>query len=220
LTRGFLRYSGDVSYVPLEAWTIGGGFIMNNTLKKLVQSENKKLLTLVLIFMGALVLSALIYSLTGKGTMTEINYESISKMTFIQIFGNSFKRNIIYFLAVIFLTYIGQGNLIMILFGFISVYYGLSVIYIIRTVGMEFKYFMLTFTDYFIFFPILLYFTFISSSISKYTKKAKNIETISRKFDIIIAGYIRVSLFYLMIITAYSFVYSFYILILSRLMVR
>jgi len=215
-----LRYSGDVSYVPLEAWTIGGGFIMNNTLKKLVQSENKKLLTLVLIFMGALVLSALIYSLTGKGTMTEINYESISKMTFIQIFGNSFKRNIIYFLAVIFLTYIGQGNLIMILFGFISVYYGLSVIYIIRTVGMEFKYFMLTFTDYFIFFPILLYFTFISSSISKYTKKAKNIETISRKFDIIIAGYIRVSLFYLMIITAYSFVYSFYILILSRLMVR
>ncbi len=215
-----MRYSGDVSYVPLEAWTIGGGFIMNNTLKKLVQSENKKLLTLVLIFMGALVLSALIYSLTGKGTMTEINYESISKMTFIQIFGNSFKRNIIYFLAVIFLTYIGQGNLIMILFGFISVYYGLSVIYIIRTVGMEFKYFMLTFTDYFIFFPILLYFTFISSSISKYTKKAKNIETISRKFDIIIAGYIRVSLFYLMIITAYSFVYSFYILILSRLMVR
>ena len=193
---------------------------MNNTLKKLVQSENKKLLTLVLIFMGALVLSALIYSLTGKGTMTEINYESISKMTFIQIFGNSFKRNIIYFLAVIFLTYIGQGNLIMILFGSISVYYGLSVIYIIRTVGMEFKYFMLTFTDYFIFFPILLYFTFISSSISKYTKKAKNIETISRKFDIIIAGYIRVSLFYLMIITAYSFVYSFYILILSRLMVR
>ncbi|MDD4089958.1 MAG: hypothetical protein PHP29_09745 [Tissierellia bacterium] len=193
---------------------------MNNTLKKLVQSENKRFLTLVLIFIGALVLSALIYSLTGKGTMTEINYESISKMTFIQIFGNSFKRNIIYFLAVIFLTYIGQGNLIIILFGFISVYYGLSVIYIIRTVGMEFKYFMLTFTDYFIFFPILLYFTFISSSISKYTKKAKNIETISRKFDIIIAGYIRVSLFYLMIITAYSFVYSFYILILSRLMVR
>ena len=193
---------------------------MNNTLKKLVQSENKRFLTLVLIFIGALVLSALIYSLTGKGTMTEINYESISKMTFIQIFGNSFKRNIIYFLAVIFLTYIGQGNLIMILFGSISVYYGLSVIYIIRTVGMEFKYFMLTFTDYFIFFPILLYFTFISSSISKYTKKAKNIETISRKFDIIIAGYIRVSLFYLMIITAYSFVYSFYILILSRLMVR
>jgi len=209
------------SYVPFE--TLDGRLevcFMNNTLKKLVQSENKKLLTLVLIFMGALVLSALIYSLTGKGTMTEINYESISKMTFIQIFGNSFKRNIIYFLAVIFLTYIGQGNLIMILFGFISVYYGLSVIYIIRTVGMEFKYFMLTFTDYFIFFPILLYFTFISSSISKYTKKAKNIETISRKFDIIIAGYIRVSLFYLMIITAYSFVYSFYILILSRLMVR
>ena len=193
---------------------------MNNTLKRLVKSENKKFLTLILILIVALILSALIYSLTGKGTMREINYESISKMTFMQIFWNSLKRNIIYFLAVIVLTYLGQGNLTMILFGFISVYYGLSVIYIIRTVGMEFKYFMLTFTDYFIFFPILLYFTFISSSISKYTKKAKNIETISRKFDIIIAGYIKVSVFYLLIVTAYSFVYSFYVLVLSRLMVR
>ncbi|HOT21537.1 MAG: hypothetical protein GX867_07350 [Tissierellia bacterium] len=193
---------------------------MNNTLKKLVKSENKKFIALILIFIGALILSALIYSLTGKGSLSEINYESISKMNFLQIFGSSIKRNIIYFLAVIFLTYFGQGYLTMILFGFISVYYGLSVIYIIRTVGMDLKYFMITFTDYFIFFPILLYFTFISSSIAKYTKKAKNIETISRKFDIIISGYLRISLFYLLIVTAYSFVYSLYVLILSRLMVR
>jgi len=185
-----------------------------------VKSENKKFIALILIFIGALILSALIYSLTGKGSLSEINYESISKMNFLQIFGSSIKRNIIYFLAVIFLTYFGQGYLTMILFGFISVYYGLSVIYIIRTVGMDLKYFMLTFTDYFIFFPILLYFTFISSSIAKYTKKAKNIETISRKFDIIISGYLRISLFYLLIVTAYSFVYSLYVLILSRLMVR
>lgn len=193
---------------------------MNNTLKKLIKSENKRFITLIIILIASLVLSALIYALTGKGTMTEINYESISKMTFIEIFLISFKRNIIYFMAIIFFTCIGQSNLIKILFGFISVYFGLSVIYIIRTVGMDFKYFMLTFTDYFIFFPILLYFTFISSSISKYTKKAKNIETISRKFDIIISGYIRLSIFYLLIVTAYTFVYSFYVLILSRLMVR
>lgn len=193
---------------------------MNNTLKKLVQSENKRFLTLILIFIASLILSALIYALTGKGTMTDINYESISKLTFIEIFWMSFKRNIIYFIAIIFLTCIGQSNLTKILFGFISVYYGLSVIYIIRTVGMDFKYFMLTFTDYFIFFPILLYFTFISISISKYTKKAKNIETISRKFDIIISSYMRISLFYLLIVTAYTFTYSFYVLILSRLMVR
>lgn len=193
---------------------------MNNTLKKLVKSENNTFLQLLLIFIGALILSALIYSLTGKGTMTSINYESISKMTFMRIFFTSFKRNIIYFLAVIFLTYIGQSNITKILFGFISLYYGLSIIYIIRIVGMDFKYFMLTFTDYLIFFPILLYFTFISCSLSKYTKKAKNIETISRKFDIIISGYIRISLVYLSIVTVYSFMYSFYVLILSRLMVR
>jgi len=193
---------------------------MNNTLKKLVKTENKIFLQLIMIFTGALILSALFYSLTGKGTMTSINYDSISKMSFMQIFLTSFIRNSIYFLAVIFLTGIGQSSITKILFGAISLYYGLSIIYIVRIVGMDFKYFMLTFTDYLIFFPILLYFTFISCSISKYTKKAKNIETISRKFDIIITGYIRISLVYLSIVTAYSFIYSFYVLILSRLMVR
>ena len=192
---------------------------MNNTIKKLVQSENRKLLTLLLIFFGALILSALIYSLAGKGAMKSINYAGISKMTFIQVFLITLKRNIIYFLAVIFLTYLGHGKLTIVLFGLISIYYGLSVIYIIRSVGIEFKYLMLTFTDYLIFFPILLYFTFISTSISKYTKKAKNIETISHKFDIIISGYIQVSIFYLLIVTAYSFIYSVYVLLLSRLMV-
>ena len=193
---------------------------MNNTLKKLVKSENRRFLTFIAILIVSLVLSALIFALTGKGTMTGINYNSISKMTLTEIFFMSFKRNITYFLAIIFLTIIGQGKVFMVLFGFISIYYGLSVIYIVRTVGMEFKYFLLTFTDYFIFFPILLYFTFISSSISKYTKKAKNIETISRKFDIIISSYIRISVFYLLIVTVYTSFYSFYVLILSRLMVR
>jgi len=192
---------------------------MKAALKKLVKSEGRKLFVLIAILIASLILSALIYALTGKGTMTVINYETISKMTFTEIFLMSFKRNIIYFFAIIFLTCMGQGNLNKILFCFISVYYGLSVIYIIRTVGMDYKYFMLTFTDYLIFFPILLYFTFISISISKYTKKAKYIETISHKFDIIISGYIKISLFYLLIATVYTFVYSFYVLILSRLMV-
>ncbi len=193
---------------------------MNNTLKKLIKSENRRFLIFIAILIVSLILSALIFALTGKGTMTQIKYESISHMSLSEIFFMSFKRNIIYFLAVIFLTIIGQGNVSLALFGFISIYYGLSVIYIIRTVGIDFKYFLLTFTDYFIFFPILLYFTFISNTISKYTKKAKNIETISRKFDIIIYSYIRISVFYLLIVTVYTILYSFYILILSRLMVR
>ncbi|HCX61091.1 MAG TPA: hypothetical protein DHU59_01495, partial [Clostridiales bacterium] len=81
-------------------------------------------------------------------------------------------------------------------------------------------YFVLTFTDYFIFFPLLFYFTFISSTISKYTKKTKNLEQITRKFDIIILSYIKLSLIYLLIVTVYSIGYSYYILILSRLLVR
>jgi len=192
---------------------------MNNTLKKLIHSENKRLIYLLIILFFSLILSALIYTLTGKGTMTEINYEIISNMTFKEIFSVTIKRNIVYFFVVIVFTYLGYGNLSMILFAFISIYYGLSVIYIIKTVGMEFKYFILTFTDYLIFFPILLYFTFISNSISKYTKKVKNLETISNKFDIIIKSYIKISLIYILIIIIYTFLYSFYVLIISKLMV-
>ncbi|HHZ01887.1 MAG TPA: hypothetical protein GX396_02945 [Tissierellia bacterium] len=192
---------------------------MNNTLRKLIKSERRKLLLLIGILIIALIISAFIYALLGKGKMSGINYESISEMTFGEIFLKSIKRNLIYFLAVIILTCLGQGTISTILFGIISIYYGLSIIYIIRTIGVDYKYFMLTFTDYLIFFPILLYFTFISSSISKYTKKTKNIETISRKFDIIISGYIKISLVYLLIVTIYTVIYSLYVLILSRLMV-
>jgi len=193
---------------------------MNNTLKKLIYSENKRFLTLIFIFVIALVLSAIVYIVTGQGSITSINYEIISQMKFIDVFLMVIKRNVIYFIAIILLTCIGQSKIINGMFGLISVYYGLSVIYLIRTVNMDMKYFMLTFTDYFIFFPLLLYFTFISSTISKYTKKTKNIETISHKFDIIVSSYIKISLIYLLIVVAYSLGYSYYILIISRLLVR
>lgn len=193
---------------------------MNNTLKKLVYSENKRFLTLILIFVISLVLSAIVYLITGQGSITSINYEIVSHMKYINVFIMVIKRNIIYFIAIILLTCIGQSKIINGIFGLISVYYGLSIIYLIRTVNMDMKYFMLTFTDYFIFFPLLFYFTFISSTISKYTKKTKNIETISHKFDIIVSSYIKISLIYLLIVVAYSLGYSYYILIISRLLVR
>lgn len=193
---------------------------MNNTLKKLIYSENKRFLTLILIFVISLVLSALVYLITGQGNITSINYEIINQMKIFDIFIMVIKRNIIYFIVIIFLTCIGQSKIIIGMFGLISVYYGLSVIYLIRTVNMDIKYFILTFTDYFIFFPLLFYFTFISSTISKYTKKTKNIETISHKFDIIVSSYIKISLIYLFIVVAYSLGYSYYILIISRLLVR
>lgn len=193
---------------------------MNNTLKKLVLSENKRFLLLLLIFVISLMLSSIIYLIAGKGNITSINYEIISTMKISNIFIMTIKRNLIYFIAIILMTIIGQGKIVIFLFGFVSVYYGLSVIYLIRMLKMDVIYFVMTFTDYFIFFPVLFYFTFISSTISKYTKKTKNIETISHKFDIIVSSYIKLSLIYLFIVIVYSLCYSYYISILSRLLVR
>lgn len=193
---------------------------MNNVLKKLVKSENNRFVFLVVIFILSLILSSIVYLLVGQGSLTNINYESIGTMKINEIFMMTIKRNLIYFIAIILLTILGQSKLINVLFVLVSVYYGLSVIYLIRTLNMDFIYFIMTFTDYFIFFPILFYFTFVSSTISKYTKKTKNIETISHKFDIIVTSYIKLSLIYLFIVIVYSLSYSYYISILSRLLVR
>lgn len=193
---------------------------MNNVLKRLIESENKRFLSLLIILVVSLILSAVIYLAAGQGNMIKINYESISGMSFKEIFVMTIKRNLLYFIAIAILAIIGQGRIINILFGFVCIYYGLSVIYLIRTLKMDIAYFAMTFTDYFIFFPLLLYFTFVSGSISKYTKKTKNIETISHKFDIIVSGYIKLSLMYLLIVIVYSLGYSYYILILSRLLVK
>jgi hypothetical protein len=49
---------------------------MNNVLKKLIPSENKRFLFLLLILILSLMLSAIIYMVAGQGSMTNINYES------------------------------------------------------------------------------------------------------------------------------------------------
>jgi len=193
---------------------------MNRTLKKLVLTEYKRLFTLIIIFVISLILSALIFILVGQVNITNMNYESISQLSFNIIFLRTLKRNLIYFLAVICLTCIGQSKIINCMFGLISVFYGLSVIYLIKTMQYDKIYFLFTFIDYLIFFPILFYFTYISSVISKYTKRTKKIETISHKFDIIVSSYIKLSFIYLLIVTVYSFGYSYYITILSRLLVK
>ena len=144
---------------------------MNNVLKKLVHSENRRFLFLIIVFVLSLILSAVIYLIAGEGGTANISYDSISTMEFSDIFIKTLKRNIIYFTAVIFLTIMGQDKIIIALFALTSTYYGLSIIYLIRALRMDKIYFIMTFTDYFIFFPILFYFTFISNIISKYTKK-------------------------------------------------
>lgn len=193
---------------------------MNNTMKKLMFTEYKRLFYLIIIFIFSLFISAFIFILTGQGSMNSINYENIRQLTLLTVFLKTLRRNIIYFISIICLTVIGQNKIINGLFGLISVYYGLSVIYLIRNIQLDKIYFILTFTDYFIFFPILFYFTYISSVISKYTKKSKKIETISHRFDIIISSYIKIAMLYLLIVIAYSLGYSYYIIILSRLLVN
>ncbi len=192
---------------------------MNNVLKKLIQSENKRFVFLLFVLIFSLMLSSIIYLVISDGDIRTVNYDSIALIKFSEIFVSTIKRNLIYFIVLILLTILGQSEIIIILFGAISVYYGLSVIYLIRALKMSTAYFAMIFTDYIFFFPVLLYFTFISNTTSKYTKKAKNIETISHKFDIIKWSYIRLSLIYLFIVTMYSLFYSVYIFILSRLLV-
>lgn len=192
---------------------------MNNVLKKLVQSENKRFVLLLFVLIFSLMLSSIIYLFISDGDIRIINYDSIALMKFSEIFMSTIKRNLIYFIVLILLTILGQSEIIIVLFGAVSIYYGLSVIYLIRALKMSTAYFVITFTDYIFFFPVLLYFTFISNTTSKYTKKTKNIETISHKFDIIKWSYIRLSLIYLFIVTVYSLFYSVYVFILSRLLV-
>ena len=193
---------------------------MNKTIKKLMFTEYKRLFYLIIVFIVSLFISAFIFILTGQGSMNSINYESISNLSILTVFLKTFKRNIIYFISIICLTLIGQSKIINGLFGLISVYYGLSVIYLIRTMQFDKIYFIITFTDYFIFFPLLFYFTYISSVISKYSKKSKKIESISNKFDIIISSYMKVAILFLFIVTIYSLCYSYYIIILSRMLVK
>lgn len=193
---------------------------MNKTMKKLIFTEYKRLFYLIIVFIISLFISAFIFILTGKGSMNSINYENISQLPLITIFLKIFRRNIVYFISIICLTCIGQGKIINGIFGLISVYYGLSVIYLIRTINFDKIYFIFTFTDYFVFFPILFYFTYISSIVSKYSKRTKKIETISYKFDIIMSSYIKLAILYLFIVSAYSLGYSYYIIILSRLLVK
>lgn len=193
---------------------------MNKTMKKLIFTEYKRLFYLIIIFVVSLFISAFIFILTGKGSMNSINYENISQLPLITVFLKIYRRNIVYFISIICLTCIGQGKIINGMFGLISVYYGLSVIYLIRTINFDKIYFIFTFTDYFVFFPILFYFTYISSIVSKYSKRTKKIETISYKFDIIMSSYIKLAILYLFIVSAYSLGYSYYIIILSRLLVK
>lgn len=192
---------------------------MNKSLKKLVYSEHKRLIILLIIMVSALILSALIYLIWGQQNLNTINYENIGQLNLKSIFLKIIMRNMLYFIIIIIMTVIGQSRAVNGLFGFFSFYYGLSVLYLLRIIETDKIYLLLTFLDYLVFFPLLFYFTFVSSSISKYTKKTKKIETISHKFDIIISSYIEFSLKYLLIITGYSLIYSCYIKILSELLV-
>lgn len=193
---------------------------MNRTIRKLVESERGRLITMAVILIVSLIASALLYILMGQGSMAGISYQAVASMSAADVFMRILRRNIVYFAAIICLTCIGQSAIINGMFGLTSVYYGLSVIFLFKIIKTDKLYFLFTFADYFIFFPVLFYFTYISGIIAKYTKKTKKLETVSNKSDIIISGYIKLSVVYLAIVLLYSFGYSWYIIILSKLLVK
>jgi hypothetical protein len=196
---------------------------MNRNLKKFVYSEYRRLFALAAILIACLILSGVIFVLFGqaaKDLKFDLSYDKISKMTLLSIFMKNLKKNIYYFLIIIMLTITGQKKAIYILFGLVSIYYGLSAIISFNAAASDKAYFLMTLPDYFILFPMIFYFSYVSEVISKYTKKTKNIETISHKFDIIVTSYIKLSIVYLLIAATYSLGYSCFILIISRMLVK
>ncbi len=193
---------------------------MNKNLKKMLYNDYKNLIALAVIFISALILSALLFVFIGQKSSANLSYNNIIKLPFNEILFKMLKRNIIYLIAVILFAVSGKNKFIYVIFALLSIFYGLSAIYLIKAMQTDKIYFVFLFSDFFILFPILFYFTYISGSISKYTKKSKKIETISAKFDIIVSSYIKLSLIYILIVLIYSFCYSYYIIILSRLLVK
>ena len=193
---------------------------MNKNLKKMLYNDYKNFIVLSVIFIFALVLSAFIFIFIGQQSSANLSYKNIIKLPFDKILFMMLRRNIIYLIAIIFLTISGKNKFIYAVFSMLSIFYGLSAIYLIKAMMTDKIYFIFLFSDFFILFPILFYFTYISGSISKYTKKSKKIETISARFDIIVSSYIILSLIYILIVLIYSFCYSYYIIILSRLLVK
>ncbi len=184
---------------------------MNKNYSNIISKDNKNLLLLFFMLFLSLILSALIFSFIGQEDLIKIDYDSLKKYAFLDLFLEILKRNIIYFIVVIFLANFGFVYTIYSLFCLVSIMYGISIIYFTKIITIDKLYFIFNFTDYLVYFPFLFYFTHMSTLVSKYIKNLKKVETKSKKIDIIIIGYLKLSAIFVLLVIAYSLIYSYYI---------
>ena len=184
---------------------------MKKNINNILHKDNKNLILLFLLLFFSLIISAIIFYFIGQENLLKISYGRLEKYTILKLFLEILKRNIIYFIVVLFLTCLGFSKTIYVMFCLVSILFGISIIYFTKIVSADKIYFILNLSDYLLYFPILFYFTNISILVSKYIKKSKKIETKSKKIDIMVVGYLKMSAIILVLISAYSFIYSYYI---------
>ena len=170
---------------------------------------NKNLLTLIIIFVLSLIISALIFNFMEQNNIsTKINYENLKEYSFFSLFLESLKKNIIYFILIMLLSLFGLSLMIYAGFSIILIIYGISMIYLVKIVSGDMLYLVLNLTDYLIYFPILVYFTYNSILLSKNIKKIK---TNLKKIDIIVKKHISFSVLSISLVIVYSLIHSVWI---------
>ena len=173
---------------------------------------NKDLSIIVIIFILSHILSAFIFNFMEQNDIsTRVNYESLKEYNFLKLFLENLKKNIAYFILVIILSLFGLGIFIYAGFSFISVIYGISMIYLVKVSSSDILYFILNLADNLIYFPILVFFTFNSVLLSKNIKKIK---TNLKKIDIIVKKHISYSILSVSLVIVYSLLHSFWVYII------
>ncbi|QSX06808.1 hypothetical protein JYG23_04995 [Sedimentibacter sp. zth1] len=184
---------------------------MIKTNKNSKHEQNKQLLFLTFVLLLSLILSAFIFFYVGQEELVKISYNSIQRYTFLRMFLEIFKRNIIYFVVITIFAFLGKDKFVYFAFVIFSLYFGLSMIYITKVFSEDKLYLLLNIPDYLLYFPLVFYFTHICILIAKYIKKIKKVETKRNKLDIIIIEFMKIAVIFLLIVGIYSCVYSCYI---------
>ncbi len=173
---------------------------------------NKQLISLVIIFIISLIISALIFNYIDQNEITtRIDYESLKEYSFLRLFFEYIKKNVLYFILITIFSLFGFSFIIYTGFSFITIIYGISMIYFIKLSSADFIYLISNIADYLIYFPILAFFTYNSILISKNIKKIK---TNLKKVDIIVRKHISFSLITVSLVIIYSFIHSFWVYII------
>lgn len=189
-------------------------------IKKLIKLEQKHYFIFFASFIFSLILSSFIYYIAGSPKFVLLDYTAAINISNYSFITYVFFQNVIYFFIVFFFALYGSVKFIYISFIVKTSIYGLSVIYSINSFTSDKMYLILTLPDSIIYFPILVYFTFISIILCKHIKKGKYVETKYRKFDIIVSSYIRTILLFMLLILIYSILYNYYVEFILEMLVN